>query len=127
LNDTMSAYHLASDLSRGETWSDKCQDQKISAANANWKSVLGYGLMLTNQPGEGSWPITAASFILMHIVPQDAASSAAALKFFDRAYKNGGKMAEELDYIPMPDNVVELVHAEWAKIKDSGGKPLFPM
>ena len=71
-----------------------------AAANADWKSVPGYGLMLTDQPGEGSWPITAASFILMHIVPQDAAASAAALKFFDWAYKNGDQMAEELDYIP---------------------------
>ena len=54
---------------------------QAAAANADWKSVPGYGLMLTDQPGEGSWPITAASFILMHIVPQDAANSAAALEF----------------------------------------------
>jgi phosphate transport system substrate-binding protein len=63
----------------------------------------------------------------MHIVPQDAAAFAAALKFFDWAYKNGDQMAEELDYIPMPDNVVALSEAEWAKIKDSSGKPVFAM
>jgi phosphate transport system substrate-binding protein len=111
----------------GKTVAPEMKSFQAAAANADWKSVPGYGLMLTDQPGEGSWPITAASFILMHIVPQDAAASAAALKFFDWAYKNGAKMAEELDYIPMPDNVVALSVAEWAKIKDPAGKPVFPM
>ena len=100
---------------------------QAAAANADWKSVPGYGVILTEQPGAASWPITAASFILMHTVPQDAANSAAALKFFDWAYKNGAKMAEELDYIPMPDNVIALSRGEWAKIKDSSGKPVFAM
>jgi phosphate transport system substrate-binding protein len=100
---------------------------QAAAANADWKSVPGYGVILTDQPGAASWPITAASFILMHTVPQDAANSAAALKFFDWAYKNGTKMAEELDYIPMPANVIELSRGEWAKIKDSSGKPVFAM
>ena len=83
----------------------------------------GLWLILTDQAGARPWPITAATFILMHKVPADAAASADALKFFDWAYKNGDKMAEELDYIPMPDNVVALVEAEWAKIKDPAGKP----
>jgi len=100
---------------------------QAAAANADWKSVPGYGVILTEQPGAASWPITAASFILMHTVPQDAAASAEALKFFDWAYKNGAKMAEELDYIPMPDNVVALSRGEWTKIKDSAGKPVFAM
>ena len=100
---------------------------QAAAANADWKSVPGFGLMLTEQSGADSWPITAASFILMHTVPQDAANSSEALKFFDWAYKNGDTMAEELDYIPMPDNVVELVHEEWKKIKDVSGKPIFAM
>jgi phosphate transport system substrate-binding protein len=82
-------------------------------------------LILTDQAGAGSWPITAATFILMHTNPQDAAASAAALKFFDWAYKNGDQMAAEL--VPIPDGVVELVHPEWAKIKDSSGKPVFAM
>jgi phosphate transport system substrate-binding protein len=111
----------------GKTVAPEMKSFQAAAANADWKSVPGYGLMLTDQPGEGSWPITAASFILMHIVPQDAAASAAALKFFDWAYKNGDQMAEELDYIPMPDNVVALSEAEWSKIKDSSGKPVFAM
>jgi phosphate transport system substrate-binding protein len=100
---------------------------QAAAASADWKSVPGFALILTDQAGAGSWPITAATFILMHTNPQDVAASAAALKFFDWAYKNGDQMAAELDYIPMPDGVVELVHADWAKIKDTSGKPVFAM
>jgi phosphate transport system substrate-binding protein len=98
---------------------------QAAAANADWKSVPGYGLMLTDQPGEGSWPITAASFILMHAVAQDAAAAGEALKFFDWAYRKGDEMAETLGYVPMPDNVVGLVQEEWAKIKNPAGKPIF--
>jgi len=98
---------------------------QAAAANADWKSVPGFGLMLTDQPGEGSWPITAASFILMHAVAQDAAAAGEALKFFDWAYREGDALAEALDYVPMPDNVVGLVQEEWAKIKDPAGKPIF--
>jgi phosphate transport system substrate-binding protein len=111
----------------GKSVAPETKSFQAAAANADWKSVPGYGVILTSQPGGESWPITAASFILMHTVPQDAAASAEALKFFDWAYKNGAKMAEELDYIPMPDNVVELSRGEWAKIKDSDGKPIFAM
>ena len=111
----------------GKSVAPETKSFQAAAANADWKSVPGYGVILTSQPGGESWPITAASFILMHTVPQDAAASAEALKFFDWAYKNGAKMAEELDYIPMPDNVVELSRGEWTKIKDSAGKPIFAM
>ncbi|MGC1345122.1 MAG: phosphate ABC transporter substrate-binding protein PstS, partial [Methyloceanibacter sp.] len=111
----------------GKSVAPETKSFQAAAANADWKSVPGYGVILTSQPGAESWPITAASFILMHAVPQDAASSAEALKFFDWAYKNGAKMAEQLDYIPMPDNVVEVSRGEWAKIKDSAGKPVFAM
>ena len=65
---------------------------QAAAANADWKSVPGFGLMLTDQPGEGSWPITAASFILMHAVAQDAAAAGEALKFFDWAYREGRRI-----------------------------------
>ena len=98
---------------------------QTAAATADWKSVPGFALILTDQAGAGTWPITAATFILMHTDTAEPAASAEALKFFDWAYKNGGKMAEELDYIPMPDGVVALAKAEWAKIKDSSGKPVF--
>jgi phosphate transport system substrate-binding protein len=111
--------------SDGKSVAPETKSFQAAAANADWKSVPGYGVILTSQPGADSWPITAASFILMHTTAQDMAASGEALKFFDWAYKNGAKMAEELDYIPMPANVVELSRAEWARIKDSAGKPLF--
>ena len=76
---------------------------QAAAANADWAHAPGYHLILTNQPGEKSWPITGASFILVYSVPPDPAATAAALKFFDWAYRNGGKMAAELDYVPLPD------------------------
>ncbi|HEY8275817.1 MAG TPA: phosphate ABC transporter substrate-binding protein PstS [Methyloceanibacter sp.] len=109
----------------GKTVAPETKSFQAAAAHADWKSVPGYGVILTEQPGADSWPITAASFILMHTVAKDIASSAEALKFFDWAYKNGTQMAEELDYIPMPSNVIELSRAEWGRIKDSAGKPLF--
>jgi len=109
----------------GKTVAPEMASFQAAAANADWKSVPGYGLMLTDQPGEGSWPITAASFILMQTVAQDAAASSEALKFFDWAYRKGDALAEALDYVPMPDNVVGLVQEEWAKIKDPAGKPIF--
>jgi phosphate transport system substrate-binding protein len=111
----------------GKTVAPEMPSFQAAAANADWSSVPGFAVILTEQPGAASWPITAATFILMHTVPADAANSAAALKFFDWAYKNGDKMAGELDYIPMPDSVVALVKKEWTKIKDSAGKPVFAM
>ena len=104
----------------GKTVAPAMASFQAAAANADWKSVRGYGLM----PGEASWPITAASFILMHAVAQDAAAAGEALKFFDWAYREGDALAEALDYVPMPDNVVGLVQEEWAKIKDPAGKPI---
>ncbi len=99
---------------------------QAAAAGADWANSPGYYVILTNQPGAASWPIAGATFILMHKQPKDAGSSAAALKFFDWAYKNGDKAAEELDYVPMPDSVVNLVEKTWAdNIKDASGKPLF--
>jgi phosphate transport system substrate-binding protein len=97
-----------------------------AAANADWSSAPGYGVILANQPGAESWPMTAATWILMYKTPEDPAASREALKFFAWAYKNGGKMADELDYIAMPDSVVKSVEAMWAKdIKGADGKPIF--
>ncbi|BAT58086.1 phosphate-binding protein PstS precursor [Variibacter gotjawalensis] len=84
-----------------------------AAANANWESAPGYYVILTEQPGDKSWPITAATFILMHKAPTDKAAAAEALKFFTWAFEKGGKMAEDLDYIPMPPNVVDLIKKTW--------------
>ena len=110
----------------GKTVAPETKSFQAAAANANWSSTPGYGVILTDQPGADSWPITAATFILIHAQPQDPQTAADALKFFDWAYKKGDKMAEELDYIPMPDSVVKLIHGTWAKdIKGADGKPIF--
>jgi phosphate transport system substrate-binding protein len=99
---------------------------QAAAANANWKSEPGYGVILANQPGDQSWPMTAATWILMYKQPKDPAASAEVLKFFAWAYKNGGKMAEELDYVPMPANVIKDIETYWKnEIKDASGKPIF--
>jgi phosphate transport system substrate-binding protein len=99
---------------------------QAAAANADWKSQPGYGVLLANQPGDNSWPITAPTWILMYKAPKDAASSREALKFFAWAYDNGSKMAEELHYVPMPANVVKDIKSMWANdIKDANGKPIF--
>ena len=96
-----------------------------AAANADWKNAAGFYLLLTDQPGAASWPITASTFIIMPTEVKDQAASTAALKFFDWAYKNGDEAAKSLDYIPMPASVVNLVKKEWASdIKGSDGKPL---
>jgi phosphate transport system substrate-binding protein len=101
---------------------------QAAAANADWKSQPGYGVILANQAGEKSWPMTAATWILIYRQPADAAATGEALKFFAWAYKNGDKMADELDYVPMPDNIVKDVEKYWADgIKDASGKPLFAM
>ena len=88
---------------------------QAAAANADWAKAEGYYVILTDQAGEQSWPLTAATFILMHAEPQDKSASAEALKFFAWAFAKGDKMAEELDYIPMPDSVIKLIEATWAK------------
>ena len=75
-------------------------------------------MILTDQPGEASWPITAATFILMHKEPTDKAAAQEAIKFFTWAFEKGDKMAEELDYIPMPESVVKQIEKTWsAEIK----------
>ena len=99
---------------------------QAAAANADWVGTPGFYVLLTDQPGPASWPIAGATFILVHKQVKDAASVHEALKFFDWAYANGGKMASDLDYIPMPAKVVGAIKKLWAsEIKDSSGKPLF--
>ncbi len=91
---------------------------QAAASNADWSKSPGYYVILTDQPGETSWPLTAATFILMHKEPVDKATSLEAIKFFKWSFEKGGKMAEELDYIPMPDAVVKLIEKTWsAEIK----------
>ena len=87
---------------------------QAAAANADWSKSPGYYVILTDQPGEASWPITGATFILMHKEPADKAASSEAIKFFKWAFAKGDKIAEELDYIPMPDAVVKLIEKTWS-------------
>ena len=87
---------------------------QAAAASADWANAPGYYQILTNQKGDASWPITAATFILMYADPADKAAAAEAIKFFGWAFEKGDQMAEALDYIPLPKPVVELVKKTWA-------------
>jgi phosphate transport system substrate-binding protein len=99
---------------------------KAAAAGADWAKTPGFAVVLTDQPGKTSWPITGASFILMHKAKTDMAKGKEVLKFFDWAYKNGGDMATELDYVAMPAPVVKLVQESWkAQLKDGSGKAVW--
>jgi phosphate transport system substrate-binding protein len=101
---------------------------QAAASNADWSSRPGFGVILANQPGDPSWPMTAATWILVYKQPQDPAITAEALKFFAWAYKSGDAMAQELDYVPIPDEVVSKVQKMWSTdVKDATGKPLFAM
>jgi phosphate transport system substrate-binding protein len=98
---------------------------QAAAANADWAKSDDYFVILTDQPGDKSWPIAGATFILMYKQPSDAAAATEALKFFTWAYEKGGQMAEALDYVPLPAPVVDQIKATWAsEIKDASGKPL---
>jgi phosphate transport system substrate-binding protein len=97
----------------GKTVAPSAESFQAAAANADWVHAEGYYLILTDQAGPASWPITGTSFILVYAVPPDAVATGSALKFFDWAYKNGGKMAAELDYVPLPDALIQQVRATW--------------
>lgn len=99
---------------------------QAAAAGADWQSAEGMSLMLTDQPGARSWPITAATFILMHKQQQDPQTARDALKFFKWAFNNGGKMADELHYVPMPNSVINYIESHWSReIRDSKGNPVW--
>jgi phosphate transport system substrate-binding protein len=98
----------------GKTVQPTIEAFQAAASNADWAKAPGYYVILTDQPGEASWPITAATFILMHKDATDKAASQEAIKFFKWAFEKGGKAAEELDYIPMPAPVVKLIEKTWS-------------
>jgi phosphate transport system substrate-binding protein len=99
---------------------------RAAGANADWAKTPGFGVVLTDQPGKTSWPITGATFILMHKSQADGAQGKEVLKFFDWAYKNGGASATELDYVPLPAAVSKLVQDGWkASLKDASGKAIW--
>jgi phosphate transport system substrate-binding protein len=96
---------------------------KGAAAGADWNK--SFYQVLTDQPGKDSWPITGATYILMYKTPEKPADAANALKFFEWAYNNGDKMADDLDYVPLPDSVKTLVRNQWeSSLKDGSGKAI---
>jgi phosphate transport system substrate-binding protein len=95
---------------------------KAAAAGADWNK--SFYQLITDQPGKGTWPISTATFILMHTKQDKPANAAEVLKFFNWAYANGGKAAADLDYVPMPAPVIATIQKSWAEIKDTSGKAI---
>jgi len=98
---------------------------QAAADGADWTKAPGFYLLLTDQPGKESWPITGATFILMHKQQADSDKAKEVLSFFDWAYHNGGGMAEQLAYVPMPAKVVDMVEQSWRSIVGTDGKPVW--
>ena len=99
---------------------------KAAAANADWKNAPGFYQILTDQPGRTAWPITGASFILMHVRQDKPQNAAEVLKFFDWSFRNGQELAEALDYVPLPSAVVTIVEDAWkTQIGDGAGKAVW--
>jgi phosphate transport system substrate-binding protein len=109
----------------GKTVSPAIAAFQAAAASADWASAPGMGVILTDQAGAETWPVTNPTFILIHKKPKDVAAVKDALKFFDWAYTNGDKAAEELDYVPLPDSVVAQVKKSWADVVGEDNKPVF--
>ena len=109
----------------GKTVEANAASVQAAAANADWAHAEGFNLLITDQPGDGAWPISASTFIIMAKEAKDPAASSEALKFFAWAYKSGDKLADELDYVAMPSNVKALVEKSWGSIKGTDGKPVW--
>lgn len=95
-----------------------------AAAQADW-TKSDFAEILTEQAGRDAWPIAGATFVMMHKVQDNPAKAAEVLRFFEWCYENGAKMAEDLDYVPLPETLVNLIRASWVRIKDASGKPVF--
>jgi phosphate transport system substrate-binding protein len=95
---------------------------KAAAAGADWNK--SFYQLIVNQPGKTAWPITTATFILMNIKQEKPAAATETFKFFTWAYKNGDKIAADLDYVPMPDNVIGAIEKAWGQVTDASGKPV---
>ena len=99
---------------------------KAAASGADWAKTPGMGVILTNQAGKDTWPISGATFIILHKVPANPENTKEVIKFFEWAFANGGAMATELEYVPMPGDVIKLIHSSWkANLKDASGKALY--
>ena len=110
----------------GEFVKPSIESFQSAAKYAEWDKALGFYEILTNEPGKATWPITGASFILMHKVQDNPANGAEVLKFFDWSYTNGSLMAKALDYVPMPDSVVKLIQTSWkSNLKSKDGAAIW--
>ena len=109
----------------GVTLSPAAKEFGAAAANADWAKAPGFFLLLANQPGADSWPITASTFILVYKVQDKPDTAKAVLSFFDWAYRHGQDMAASLDYIPMPPNAVDIFENSWKTITGPDGKPIW--
>ena len=109
----------------GQYVSPSIESFQAAAVNADWENASGFYLVLTDQPGNETWPISGASFILMYKKQNDAAKAKAVLEFFDWCYKHGADLAKELDYVPMPETVVDLVESTWKKEITANNKPVW--
>jgi phosphate transport system substrate-binding protein len=118
------AYALLTNKS-GAVVAPSADSFQAAAANADWAHSDGYYLILTDQAGAKSWPITGASFILLYKQPTDAAAVNEALKFFAWAYKDGASMAAELDYVPLPAPLIDQVKKTWTSEITSAGHPVW--
>ena len=110
----------------GNPVSPSAQGFQAAAAGADWNAAPGMYMILTDAPGKNAWPIAGATFILMHKVQDKPDNAKEVLKFFQWAYEKGDKLAEQLDYVPMPDAVVKLIQSNWkSQIKDASGKAVY--
>jgi phosphate transport system substrate-binding protein len=106
----------------GKTLDPSLQTFRDGAASADWNGAAGqaFNMVLVDQPGENAWPITGATWVIMHKQPRSASDSKRALDFFKWAYANGAPMAEQLQYVPLPDNAVKTIEASWKQIQGAG-------
>lgn len=96
-----------------------------AASNADFKTAKNFNVIITNEPGDTTWPIAASTWVLIHKAPDDAATTGEALKFFAWAYNDGKETAKALDYVSIPDSVVDLIKASWKADIQAGGKPVY--
>ncbi len=118
--------HVEMKNREGKFVAPNAESFKAAAAGAKWAKAPGFYEILTDEPGKDSWPISGATFILMHKVQEKPENAKEVLKFFQWAYASGDQMAESLDYIPMPDSVVKLIEKAWkSQIKDANSKTVW--
>jgi phosphate transport system substrate-binding protein len=110
----------------GEFVAPNAKTFQAAAAGTDWKAAAGMYVILTDAPGKGAWPVAGATFILMHRAQDKPENAKEVLKFFDWAYSKGDEMAESLDYVPLPNAVVDLIKSSWkSQLKDVSGKTVY--